>query len=73
MEINIMLQISDGQCGSCMHFGDGMPQEQLVQIRVHGTAEHGTVAGCDLAANASMHLKVSPIGSCDGYEAAEAA
>ena len=68
-----MLHISDGQCGSCKHFGEGIPQEQLVQIRVNNTADDGTVAGCDLASNASLHLKVSPIGSCDGYEAAEAA
>ena len=68
-----MLNITDGQCGSCKHFGDGIPQDQLVQIRVNHTASDGTVAGCDLASNASMHLQVSPIGSCDGFEAAEAA
>ena len=68
-----MLNIAHGQCGSCKHFGDGIPQEQLVQIRVNHTANDDTVGGCDLAANASMHLKVSPIGSCDGFEAADAA
>lgn len=68
-----MLNINDGQCGSCKHFGDGIPQEQLIQIRVNQTANDGTIAGCDLASNASMHLRVSPISSCDGFEAAVAA
>ncbi|MCH2135459.1 MAG: hypothetical protein MK101_02630 [Phycisphaerales bacterium] len=65
-----MLNITDGQCGSCSHFGGGIPEEQLVQIRVNHTAQDDVVGGCDLDSNASIHLKVSPIGSCDRYEAA---
>ena len=68
-----MLNITDGQCGTCKHFGEGMPAEQLVQIRINHTADDTLTAGCDLASNATLHLRVSPIGSCDGYEAAEAA
>ena len=68
-----MLNINDGQCGTCKHFGGDMPQEQLVQIRVNHTANDDVVAGCDLSANASLHLRVSPISSCDGFESAEAA
>jgi hypothetical protein len=58
------------QCGSCSHFGDGIPTEQLVQLRINPSDNGTLVGGCDLDANASIHLLVSPMSSCDLYEAA---
>lgn len=68
-----MLNISTGQCGTCAYFGGGLEQDQLVQIRVNGQADDDVVAGCDLPSNASVHLRVAPTSSCDGYTPAEAA
>ena len=68
-----MLNITDGQCGSCTYFGDGVESQQLVQIRVNHEADEAVTGGCGLPANASLHLLVSPIGTCDGYAPVEAA
>ena len=56
-----------GQCGSCTHFGSDLPNETLVQVRVNLDASSEVVAGCDAPTNASMHLRVSALGSCDAY------
>ncbi|MBG80028.1 MAG: hypothetical protein CMJ39_04860 [Phycisphaerae bacterium] len=63
---------NEGHCGSCAHFGDGIPSEQLVQIRIN-SQDSGVVGGCDHPENSSHHLMVSPISSCDRYTPAEAA
>lgn len=63
---------NEGHCGSCTHFGDGIPSDQLVQIRIN-SQDDGIVGGCDHPANSNLHLMVSPISSCDGYQPAEAA
>ncbi|MCH2133621.1 MAG: hypothetical protein MK116_07710 [Phycisphaerales bacterium] len=68
-----MANANDGSCGTCAHFGDGVPAEQLVQIRVHSADDAGVIGGCDHPSNAALHLKVSPISSCDGYTPLEAA
>lgn len=68
-----MLSINDGQCGTCSHFGGGIDQQQLVQIRINHEADESVTGGCDLPSNASLHLRVSPIGTCDGYAPVEAA
>lgn len=68
-----MLKISEGQCGTCAHFGGGLQEAQLVQIRVDGQADDDVVGGCALPSNATVHLKVAPTSSCDGYTQADAA
>ena len=65
-----MINIHDGQCGTCSHFGADVPEQQLVQIRVNRQAEPDVVGGCGLPGNARVHLKVSAVSSCDQYEAA---
>ena len=60
----------NGQCGSCSHFGEGVPAEQLVQLRINPAADDAVLGGCDLDANASIHLRISAISSCDHFEAA---
>ena len=65
-----MVNVNNGQCGTCTHFGSDIPEQQLVQIRVNSQADAETVGGCGLPSNANMHLRVSANSSCDGYEAA---
>ena len=67
-----MLNIQQGQCGLCSHFGEQHPQEQqLVQIRTTGQAPESYVDRC--GRNAAINLQVTAASGCDGFEAAEAA
>jgi hypothetical protein len=67
----IMLQVHDGQCGLCVHFGHHhMADPELVQIRTQKSAPEGVVEECDHPNNAPLHLKVTPISGCDGFEPA---
>ncbi len=55
------------QCGSCAHFGSDLPEAQLVQVRVNLDAANEVIAGCDAPNNASVHLRVTALGSCDAW------
>jgi len=69
-----MLSISDGQCGLCTHFGEHDDQpEKLVQIRTSKQAPEDLVEECGHPKNEPLHLKVTPISGCDGFEPARAA
>ena len=57
-------------CGTCEHFGNDIPEDKLVQIRINPLAEVQSIAACDLPKNASLHLKVSAVSSCDAYSPA---
>jgi len=64
-----MIQVHSGQCGLCVHFGEEHPQqEQLVQIRTKHTAPETFVDECGHPKHAPLHLKVTPISTCDGFE-----
>ena len=66
-----MLQIHDGQCGLCSHFGEHHPDtQQLVQMRVKQVAKEDFVDECGHPRHASLNLKVTPISGCDGFEPA---
>jgi hypothetical protein len=66
-----MYSIQDGQCGFCTHFGEHHPSDQkLVQIRVSGQAPEDLIEECDHPRHASLHLMVTPISGCDGFEPA---
>jgi len=66
-----MINVDDGQCGRCLHFGeDHGDSEQLVQIRVSGKAPEGYTDSCGHPRLDPMHLRVSAVGSCDGFEPA---
>ena len=62
-----MSDASHGQCGSCDHFGSGVPSEQLVQIRVNPEAAPATTSRCSAPRNAEIHLSVAPTGGCDAW------
>lgn len=67
----MMMQIHEGQCGLCSHFGEHHPDDhKLVQIRLKHQAPEGVVDECGHPHHASLNLRVTPISSCDGFEPA---
>ncbi len=66
-----MQQVTEGQCGLCTHFGEThQPDRKLVQIRNSKQAPEDLVDDCGHPRHASLHLKVTPISGCDGFEPA---
>ncbi len=67
-----MLQVQDGQCGLCTHFGehDEQQQQALTQIRVKHEAPEDLVEECGHPKHSPLHLVVTPISGCDGFEPA---
>lgn len=64
-----MLQVHDGECGLCYHFGEkhaGSPQ--LTQIHTSHEAPETLTDDCGHPRNAQLHLKVTPISRCDAFE-----
>ena len=66
-----MLQVHEGQCGLCAHFGEiHAAAPSLLQIRAKGGA--GNVSRRLRASQACCAaLKVTPISGCDGFEVAK--
>ena len=62
-----MMNESNGNCGSCDYFGQGVPQHELVQIRVNPNAAPETVSLCSAPRNADIHLSVGPNSGCDAW------
>lgn len=68
-----MLPVQDGQCGLCTHFGEThAPDEKLVSIRRQHEAPEDLLDDCGHPRHASLHLRVTPISGCDGFEPARA-
>lgn len=67
-----MLHVHEGQCGLCAHFGEHHfnHENQLVQIRTSKEAPEQLVEECGHPKHASLHLVVTPISGCDGFEPA---
>jgi hypothetical protein len=66
-----MLQIHEGQCGLCTHFGEEHPQDQrLTQIRSSMEADEEFVDICGHPILERLHLKVTATSGCDGFEPA---
>ncbi|MGB1126299.1 MAG: hypothetical protein ACPG4Q_13920 [Phycisphaeraceae bacterium] len=67
-----MQEIHTGQCGFCAHFGEHHPtNQQLVQIRTTQQAPVDYVDAC--GKNEDIHLKVTALSGCDGFEPVAAA
>lgn len=65
--------VEDGQCGLCTHFGETHPvNQQLTQIRKAHEAPDDMVDACGHPTLVSLHLQVTPISGCDGFEPAKA-
>lgn len=67
-----MLQVHDGQCGVCAHFGEAHANKpELIQVRTKHSAPETMVDECGHPKNASLHLKVTAISGCDGFTPAK--
>jgi len=64
-----MIQVQDGQCGMCAHFGEGDVRDQpkLIQIRASHQAPEDLVERCGLPAHAEYILWVTPMSGCAGF------
>jgi hypothetical protein len=66
-----MSKITDGQCGLCKHFGaDEADAPKLVQIRMAHEAPPDLTEECGHPKNEAIHLVVTPLSGCGGFEAA---
>ena len=66
-----MTQVQDGQCGLCAHFGENHPQDtKIIQIRLKHEAPENLVEECGHPSLAPLHLMVTPISGCAGFQAA---
>ena len=69
----IMEHVHDGQCGLCAHFGEThAATEKIVQIRTTKEASTTLVDECGHPRHAALHLVVTPISGCNGFEPAAA-
>ena len=67
-----MQQLHTGQCGLCVHFGETHAvSEKLIQIRTTKTADEQLVEECGLPEHRDLHLVVTPISGCQGFEPAK--
>ena len=69
----MMMNVHDGQCGLCSHFGEHHADQQqvLVQIRMSHKAPEELVEECGHPQHSSLHLQVTPISGCAGFEPAQ--
>jgi hypothetical protein len=71
-EEKIMLHVHDGQCGLCSHFGEGHSEKIITEIRSSQLAKEDLVEDCGHPKHSTLHLKVTAVSACDGYEPAMA-
>ena len=65
-----MLHVQEGQCGLCTHFGEAHHADKIVtQIRSSKEAKEDFVDDCGHPKHAPLHLKVTAVSACDGFEA----
>ncbi len=69
-----MVNVKDGQCGLCTHFGEQKGAEgrgpQLVEILTTRQASENLVTDCGHPKLEALHLRVTPVSGCDGFQAA---
>jgi hypothetical protein len=65
-----MLQIQEGQCGLCTHFGEQKPDQQIIQIRLKHEAPETLIERCGHPTHAALDLEVTPISGCRAFEPA---
>ena len=68
-----MLHVRQGQCGLCSHFGEGRGDSRVLQIRSSHEAKEDLTEDCGHPKHASLHLKVTAVSRCDGFEPVKAA
>jgi hypothetical protein len=65
-----MQVIQNGQCGLCVHFGEHQADPKVFQIRLKHEAAESLIEECGHPRLAPLHLKVTPISGCQGFEPA---
>ena len=67
-----MLQVHDGQCGLCAHFGEHevAKRAQVVQVRTSKQAPETLIEECGHPKHAPLHLVVTATSGCDGFQPA---
>ena len=66
-----MATLHDGQCGLCKHFGEHHANDPMVvQIHNEAAAPLDYTDECGHPKHAPLHLQVTPVSGCDGFEAA---
>lgn len=66
-----MLNLEQGQCGLCKHFGEEKDQTpQLIQIRTSKSAPEDYKDACGHPQLQPLSLTVSANSGCTGFEAA---
>jgi len=66
-----MINVHVGQCGLCAHFGEEANDRGVLhQIHVERKAPENLVEECGHPEHADLHLQVTPISGCDGFEPA---
>lgn len=64
-----MFRIQEGQCGLCRYFAASPDaEEQRLQIHQQRQAPENFVGQCRHPQHASLHLRVTAISGCDGFE-----
>lgn len=64
-----MTTLEPGQCGLCKHFGEEESEKPVLhQIRVSGQAPEHLSEPCGHPDHEPLHLKVTPISGCEGFE-----
>ena len=68
-----MMQLQTGQCGLCTHFGANHDASapQPLALLTKDEALEAKISDCDHPAHAPLHLKVTPVSGCAGFEPAE--
>jgi hypothetical protein len=66
-----MLHVQEGQCGLCTHFGEGHTNPFVVKIRSSHEAKEDLIESCGHPKHSSLHLKVTAVSKCDGFEQAK--
>ena len=72
-EEDMMLNLQPGQCGLCSHFGDNHDTSapQPLQLLAKDEDLVAKVCDCDDPAHAPLHLRVTPVSGCAGFEPAK--
>lgn len=66
-----MVKVHLGQCGVCAHFGEHHQEtEVLHRIRTTQEAPELIVEECGHPSNEKLHLRVTAVSGCDGFESA---
>lgn len=63
-----MVSVHEGQCGVCTHFGEGHADNILSQIRASKEAAETFVDDCGHPTLVGLHLKVTAVSGCDGFQ-----